>query len=59
MKQEPMSQSKLKQLFKLLKEWEQQFAPDSNREYNQPDEAQPYYGEVIQLVQTQVKREID
>ena len=55
-----MTQSKLKQLAKLLTEWESEVSPAAF--VNKPkseDYSQPLYGELIRCVRAQVEREID
>ena len=57
-----MSQAKLKQLVRLLLEYEKDFMPDHatwNDRAPAVDESQPLYGEVIRLITAQVKREIE
>lgn len=54
-----MTQPKLKQLVKLLLEWESEFGPDPNRSYGDPDVSQPMYADVGALVRRQIQREIE
>lgn len=53
-----MSQAKMKQLIKLLKEWSDEFAPKPNYADVMTRE-QPLYGEVLRLIISQITRELD